>query len=104
MEEKNKQKERLGLKRYISPLTVTGSAFGAGAAYLLSFPVSAAKNLLFEQLPYIADGRVAQRLSDAFEYARHTGGDWAFVGGIAGLAITIYARDWVQSLLGIKKR
>ncbi len=104
MEENYKQKKKgHGLKEYISPLTAAGSAFGAGSAYLISFPVSAARNLLFEQLPNMGDGRVAQRLYESFNYGSQIGGELAFVGGVAGLLITLYARNWVQSLLGIKR-
>ncbi len=109
MEEKKEKeykqkKEGLGLKKYISPLTVTGSAFGAGTAYLVSFPISAARNLFVEQLPNMAVSDVAQGLYNTFEYGSQVGGEFAFLGGVAGLIGTIYARDWVQSLFGIKKR
>lgn len=82
---------------------ITGSALGAGTVYLVSYPIAVARNL-YEQLPAMLDGRVAQGLCDTFNYSCQGSGKAAFIGGIAGLLITIYGIDWIQSILGIKKR
>lgn len=103
MEEKYRQKRRSGLRDYFTPLTATGSAFGAGAAYLLSFPIATAYNLI-NQVPNMADGKLSDGLGNAFLYGFQTGGEIALIGGVGGLLLTACARDWVQSLLGMKKR
>jgi hypothetical protein len=104
MEEKNQKRNGLGLKEYLTPLTATGSAFCAGASYLVSFPIATAHNILFQQMPEMADGKVLERVYNSFTYGCQVGGELALVGGIAGLMVTVYGRDWVQSVLGIKKR
>ena len=82
---------------------IAGSALGAGAVYLVSYPIVLARNL-YEQLPAMLDGRVAQGLCNTFNYSCQGSGKAALVGGVAGLLITIYGIDWIQSILGIKKR
>jgi hypothetical protein len=103
MEKEYKQKRSTELRNYFTPLTATGSAFGAGAAYLVSFPIAAAYNLV-NQVPTMTDGKITDGLGNALMYGFQTGGEIALAGGIAGLLITACARDWVQSLLGMKKR
>lgn len=102
MEEKNNQRKRSGTK-YITPLTVFGSAVGAGSAYMLTFPIAAAYSLV-AQLPNIGDGRIAESLYVAFNSGSEVGGYAAMAGGIAGLFGTAYIRKGIGSLFGRNKR
>ena len=100
MEEKNNQKKRLGTK-YITPFTMLGSAFTAGSSYMITFPIATLYNLT-TQLPNIGDGKVAERLYEAFSSGSEIGGYAALAGGIVGLLGTAYIRKGVKSLFGKK--
>jgi len=102
MEEKNNQKKRSGTK-YVTPLTLLGSAIGAGSTYMLTFPIATVYSLA-TQLPNIGDGRIAERFYDAFSSGSEIGGYAALAGGIVGLLGTAYIRRGVGSLFGRNKR
>ena len=52
----------------------------------------------------MADGKITDGLGNALMYGFQTGREVALASGVAGLLVTACARDWVQSLLGMKKR
>jgi len=100
MEEKNSQKKRSGTK-YITPLTILGSAIGAGSSYMVTFPIAAVYGLA-TQLPNVGDGRLVESLYQAVSTGSEIGGYAALLGGVAGLVGTAKIRKGVGSLFGRK--
>jgi Na+/H+ antiporter NhaD/arsenite permease-like protein len=100
MEEKNSQKKRSETK-YITPLTIFGSAIGAGSGYMITFPIATVYGLA-AQMPNIGDGRLVESLYQAVSTGSEIGGYAALVGGVAGLLTTAKIRKGVGSLFGKK--
>jgi hypothetical protein len=100
MEEKNNQRKRSGTK-YITPLTVLGSAIGAGSSYMLTFPIATAYSLA-TQLQTIGDGRITEGLYQAISTGSEIGGYAALAGGVVGLLATARIRKSIGSLFGRK--
>lgn len=88
MEEKYKERKESGPKKVFKGLLKTsGSVVGAGAASLLTYPISTAYGL-YHNIQYISNGQFTEGLSNTLTYGLQATGVAAIAGGFVGLLLT----------------
>lgn len=96
------RKKSLGkkLSEVFGFIPLSGAAYGAGSTYMAALTVGSLKDFLFEQVPYIiGGGNAVYALQTSMQRGYEAAGQWAVVGGIAGLLLTYKFEKSIKSLL-----
>jgi len=102
--ERRKQGKGLtgAIKSYFGFIPVSGAAYGTGSTYMAAFSISAAKEFVLKQTPYIFNGGDAlTAVQTSIERGYQAAGPWAVLGGIAGFLIAYKCEKSLKDLLAV---
>jgi hypothetical protein len=88
------------IKNYFGFVPMSGAAYGTGSTYMAAFGISAAKDFVLKQMPYIFNGGDAlYAVQTSIERGYQAAGPWAVLGGMAGFLIAYKCEKSLKDLL-----